>query len=604
MNCDSCEEPKNSLIAAEIGFALIRSCGMRFSDSACESLSFTALSTLTRPARNWFSASSPTERTRRLPRWSMSSISPRPLRSSTRMRITSTMSFGESVSRGSILTSSFDLSMPLAFRSWNIFSTIACASTSVAMPSTLTLFSESSGTCFQWARSSSSASFGSAPRLRDVGTLVEVVGEERLHLVDLGFAQLREQRLGVLVVGVGDDLAGFLVDHVVRERAAEDEVVGRADLLQARRLHVADVLDRDALVLRDDGLALLVVDVEAGHLAAQALGHHLELDAGRLDVEGVEVEELLEDPRGRVAEGLEQDGHRHLAAPVDAEEDDVLRVELEVQPGAAVRNDARREEQLAARVRLAAVVLEEHPRRAVQLRDDDALGAVDDEGPGGRHERDLAHVDLLLLHFLGGRLGRLLVHDHQAHLGAQRARVGEAALLALLHVERRLAERVADELEPRVLGMADDREDRGERRLQALVLAALGRHVRLEERGVGLELGRDEERHLLHDRPLREALADAFTLGQRIGHEGSWPREWGKDKGKTPKLEGLCFVFGPGGAFWTHPGFQSSLLDLRFRAGVDQLLQHGFRVGFRHAFLHRLGRAVDEVFRLLEAQAR
>ena len=31
MNCDSCEEPKNSLIAAEIGFALIRSCGIRFS---------------------------------------------------------------------------------------------------------------------------------------------------------------------------------------------------------------------------------------------------------------------------------------------------------------------------------------------------------------------------------------------------------------------------------------------------------------------------------------------------------------------------------------------------------------------------------------------
>ena len=97
MNCDSCEEPKNSLIAAETGFALIRSCGIRFSLSACERRSRTARSTRTRPERNWFSASSPTERTRRLPRWSMSSISPRPLRSSTRILITATMSSLDSV---------------------------------------------------------------------------------------------------------------------------------------------------------------------------------------------------------------------------------------------------------------------------------------------------------------------------------------------------------------------------------------------------------------------------------------------------------------------------------------------------------------------------
>ena len=92
MNCDSCELPKNSLIAAEIGFALIRSCGSRFSLSAWPRRSFTARSTRTRPERNWFSASSPTERTRRLPRWSMSSISPRPLRSSTRILMTAMMS--------------------------------------------------------------------------------------------------------------------------------------------------------------------------------------------------------------------------------------------------------------------------------------------------------------------------------------------------------------------------------------------------------------------------------------------------------------------------------------------------------------------------------
>ena len=45
----------------------------------------TARSTRTRPMRNTFSAISPTERTRRLPRWSMSSTVPRPLRISMRI---------------------------------------------------------------------------------------------------------------------------------------------------------------------------------------------------------------------------------------------------------------------------------------------------------------------------------------------------------------------------------------------------------------------------------------------------------------------------------------------------------------------------------------
>jgi hypothetical protein len=360
-----------------------------------------------------------------------------------------------------------------------------------------------------------------AQRLRDVRPLVEVVGEQRLHLADLRLAQLGEQRLGDLVVGAGDDLAGVAVHHVVRQRAPEDEFVGRGDALDARGFHVADVLHGDALVLGHHRLAGLVVDVEARHLAAQALGHDFELHMVRVDVEGVEREELLENPLRRVAERLEENGHRHLAPAVDAEEDDVLRIELEVEPGAAVGNHAGGEQELAARVRLAAIVLEEHARRAVQLRHDHALGAVDDERARGGHERDLAHVDFLLLHFLGGGLGRVLVEDNQAHLGAQRARVGEAALLAFLDIERRLAEEVAHEFQPRVARVADDREDRAERRLQPFVPAALGREVRLQEAGVGLELGRDEEGHLLDDRPLREALADAFTLGQGIRHGGS-----------------------------------------------------------------------------------
>ena len=84
--------------------------------------------------------------------------------------------------------------------------------------------------------------------------------------------------------------------------------------------------------------------------------------ASLAEVEGVEREELLEDLLGREAERFQQRRHRHLAAAVDAEVQVILRVVLEVEPRAAVGNHARREEQLAGRVRLAAVVLEEDAR--------------------------------------------------------------------------------------------------------------------------------------------------------------------------------------------------------------------------------------------------
>ena len=156
----------------------------------------------------------------------------------------------------------------------------------------------------------------------------------------------------------------------------------------------------DPLVLGGDDLAVLADDVEARHFAAQPLRHEVELGALGAQVERVEDEELLEDVLVGEADRLQQRGHRHLAAAVDAEEQEVLRVELEVEPRAAVRNHAGREQELAGAVRLAAVVFEEHARRAVQLRDDHALGAVDDERAVLGHERNLAHVDLLLLHFL------------------------------------------------------------------------------------------------------------------------------------------------------------------------------------------------------------
>src|ERR1044072_3143731 len=94
---------------------------------------------------------------------------------------------------------------------------------------------------------------------------------------------------------------------------------------------------------------------------------------------------------------------------------------------------------------------EERAGRAVYLWDDGALCAVDDEGAVHRHERDIAHVDVLLLdvlHRLGAGFLVDIEHDEaQRHL--ERCCEGHAALAALVDVIFRRLEFVADEFQHR-----------------------------------------------------------------------------------------------------------------------------------------------------------
>ncbi|MPM73164.1 hypothetical protein SDC9_120140 [bioreactor metagenome] len=188
---------------------------------------------------------------------------------------------------------------------------------------------------------------------------------------------------------------------------------------------------------------------------------------------------------------------------------------------------------------LAAVVLEEHARRAVQLGDDNPFSPVDHEGTVGRHQGNFTHVDFLLLDFLHGIRG-FAVHDDQTDLGAQRRREGQATLVALGHIESRLAEHVADEFQARVAGMRNDRENRGKRCLQAFVFPLLRRHFVLQEVLERLQLGRQQVRNVQDTGALGEALADAFLLGEGVSHGNSVrmksnmkPVETGKRK-RTP----------------------------------------------------------------------
>ena len=137
--------------------------------------------------------------------------------------------------------------------------------------------------------------------------------------------------------------------------------------------------------------------------------------------------------------------------------------------------------------RLALVVVEEHARRAVHLRDDHALGAIHDEGAVRGHERHVAHVNVLLLDVLD-RLGlgvRIDFKHDQAQRHLEGRRKGHAALLAFVHVELRLLEFIAHEFQHGLAGKIGNREYRLEDGLQAIVDASAGGFLHLQKLVVG-----------------------------------------------------------------------------------------------------------------------
>jgi len=156
----------------------------------------------------------------------------------------------------------------------------------------------------------------------------------------------------------------------------------------------------------------------------------------------------------------------------------------------------------------------------MQLRHDDALGAVDDEGAVVGHEGQLAQVHFLLAHVLDRllRAAGFLIEHHEAHFHAQRRRVGQAAQLAFLDVEYRFAQAVTHIFESRVPGVAGNGEHAVEGGVQADFIALGFRGIRLQESPVRVQLDRQQVRRAEDARTLTKVLTDALLFGERIGH--------------------------------------------------------------------------------------
>jgi hypothetical protein len=141
-------------------------------------------------------------------------------------------------------------------------------------------------------------------------------------------------------------------------------------------------------------------------------------------------------------------------------------------------------------------LLEHHTGRPVQLADDDALRAIDDESPERREERQLTEIDLLLDDVAWPLDPVDLLVDDELQRRLERRRVRHVSLDALLDRVLRVAECVPDELQREVLVDVGDGEQVLEDPFEADVLAIVRGGIQLEQRLEGARLDVQEMRHL------------------------------------------------------------------------------------------------------------
>ena len=301
---------------------------------------------------------------------------------------------------------------------------------------------------------------GPQPAVAEVLVLVEVILHRLTRhrrglggvVLDLGLGLLghpEQLRQRDQLADQGDDVvvgqrAGVEVD--VEPEAAVELVA--ADASQVVALGVEEQLvqqraggvDRRRLA----GALLLEQLDQRAFLGARHLGVRLERQA---QVQRV-VEQLQDLLIRRVAHRAEQDRDRQLALAVDPDVDAALLVDLELEPRAASRHQVGDEDLLLAVLRLHHV----GAGGTDQLRDDDALGAVDDERAAVGHPWEVAHEHRLLADLAG------LPVDERDRDG-QRPGVGQILLAALLEARDRFVELKLAELDGQVAGVILDRRD-------------------------------------------------------------------------------------------------------------------------------------------------
>jgi len=343
------------------------------------------------------------------------------------------------------------------------------------------------------------------------------------------------------------------------------------DLLEQGAGELAPFLD-------DDFIAFRVFDIFRRLLPGQGFINP-EVDLFPFEGNFFNVVEIVQKKFRRIAHGFEQNRDGHLAAAVDANVQQILGIEFQIQPGAADGNDARRINQFAGGDRFSLVVIKKDPGRPVQLADDHAFRSVDDKRAVFRHQRNFTEVNFLFLNVADRfGLGRFTVapavgqpvgvKHHQTDHDFQRSGIGHAFLNALLHVVPDIADLVADKFQGAFSAEVRNRENALKSPLQADIAPFGQGHVGLQELFVGPCLDLDQIGNVLY-------FFYATKIFSKVTH----------------------------GILEFNGGVKITLFNLDRSADfLDLLLDFGGFL-FGNGFFNRFGHAFHQIFGFFQAQA-
>ncbi len=251
-----------------------------------------------------------------------------------------------------------------------------------------------------------------------------------------------------------------------------------------------DILD---ILLLDDRLTVEyhIVALDgynlAGILVHEVLGPGLEHTRGELaahcllEVRTVDADLLgqtedLDDVLVTLEAYRTQKGrHREFLLTVDVGIHDIIDVSGKLDPAAAEGDDTGAVELGAVGMR---ALSEEHTRRTVELRHDNALRTIDHKRTLVRHVRDRAQIHILdhSVEILVVRVGAI-----ELELSLEGDTVGQTTLQTLVDGIARRVDVVVEKLEDKVVAGVGDGEILGKHLEKALVLTLLRRCVKLKE---------------------------------------------------------------------------------------------------------------------------
>ena len=224
--------------------------------------------------------------------------------------------------------------------------------------------------------------------------VIQVVCIECFKVSNATLLKLLQRLRGQLGITLHQNLTGILIDDRLGQVLAL-QVLGRdIQVFDVGFFQLANVACRDTTTTLHHDLTISQ-NIEGRCFTTQTLRHQLHAVNAVFHCDFVGVEEHLQHFVRGIPQRTQQDGRRQFAATVDPYKDLVFRIELEIQPGTTVRNHPGRIKQLAGRVSLAFIVVEEHTGGPVQLGHDYPFGTINNEGAVFGHQGNLTHIDLL-----------------------------------------------------------------------------------------------------------------------------------------------------------------------------------------------------------------